>query len=399
MFLDLLARRNPGLLDAAVGLHQAGLLPANCFVLDLDAIRANATVIRAEADRLGLTVYAMTKQLGRNPDACRAIIAGGIGAAVAVDMADARATTAAGMRLGHLGHLVQVPRAEAAAAASMQPEHWTVFSLDKAAEAAAAARAAGYEQPLLARIQQPDDEFYPGHEGGFEADSIAEVADRIDALDGARFAGITTFPALVFDPAAGSLRATRNLATLQQAKTALRAAGREHSEVNGPGTTSTVALARLAEAGVTQVEPGHALTGTTPLHATDDLPELPAICYLSEVSHRHRDRGYFFGGGLYVDPVFPPYPVQALVGDEPGALRRLPAELPPPAAIDYYGQLDLAGAGPVPAGTSVLLGFRAQAFVTRAYTAGVVGVQSGQPRVAGIWSADGSAACWPGAGA
>jgi hypothetical protein len=98
---------------------------------------------------------------------------------------------------------------------------------------------------------------------------------------------------------------------------------------------------------------------------------------------------------MYVDPVFPPYQVRAVVGREPGATALLPATLPPPAAIDYYGQLDLAGAPPVAVGDTVVFGFRAQAFVTRAYTAGIAGIASGRPRVAGIFSADGREASWP----
>jgi hypothetical protein len=39
------------------------------------------------------------------------VIAGGIDAGVAVDMSGARALRDGGMRLGHVGHLVQVPRA------------------------------------------------------------------------------------------------------------------------------------------------------------------------------------------------------------------------------------------------------------------------------------------------
>jgi predicted amino acid racemase len=394
MFLDLLRRRNPALVDAAIRLHQSGELPANTFAIDLDAVTANASVISAEADRLGLAPLAMTKQMGRNPDYCRAIMAGGIAASVAVDMECARATARAGMHLGHIGHLVQVPRAEARAAADLRPANWTVFNDEKAREAAQAAAASGREQPLLARIIASDDEFYSGHEGGFDADDVLAVADRLDALGSARFAGITTFPALLFDQRTGTVRATRNLATLETAAKRLIDAGRVEVQINGPGTTSSAALAALAAAGVTQVEPGHALTGTTPWHAIVDLPELPGVCYVSEVSHLHGGRAYCFGGGMYVDPVFPPYQVRAVVGREPDATALLPATLPPPAAIDYYGQIDLTGGPTVSVGDSVVFGFRAQAFVTRAYTAGIAGVASGRPRVVGIHAANGSATSW-----
>jgi predicted amino acid racemase len=213
------------------------------------------------------------------------------------------------------------------------------------------------------------------------------VAERLDSLDGASFAGLTTFPALLYDPAGCVVRATPNLGTLARASEALRAAGREAVELNAPGTTSVRTLAALADAGATQVEPGHALTGTTPWHATEDLPERPAMLYLSEVSHRHAGRSYCFGGGLYIDPVFDPYPVTALVGSDPDAVleRRVGAELPAADAIDYYGQLDAAAA----TGDSVVFGFRAQAFVTRANVVALSGVESDDPAVEGVWTAAG----------
>jgi predicted amino acid racemase len=395
MFLDVLRRRNSRLVEASIELHQRGELPANTFVYDLDAVSENARAIATEAGRLGLTVYAMTKQIGRNPDFCEALKAGGIDAVVAVDMADARATYRAGMRLGHLGHLVQVPRAELPAALAMRPEHLTVFSMQKVREAAAVSAELGRQQAILVRLYAPDDEFYSGHEGGFPAEDIVRVADEIDGLEGVRFAGVTTFPALLFDPAMRSLRRTHNLRTLEKATADLRAAGRDDLEINAAGTTSSAALPVLAAAGVTQVEPGHALTGTTPLHAVEDLAELPAACYVTEVSHLYEGRAFCFGGGMYVDPVFPPYRVRAVVGRDPGSTTLLDATLPPAEAIDYYGQLDLSGASDVEVGDSVVFGFRIQAFVTRAYTAGLTGLAAGEPRVAGIWTATGEPTSWP----
>jgi len=395
VFLDVLRRRNPAFLEAVIGLHQDHRLPANAYALDLDTVRANAEIMRREADRHGLEVFAMTKQVGRARGFLDALLAGGIDAGVAVDMADARPMVAAGMTLGHLGHLVQVPQAEAAAAAGLEPRNWTVFSDDKAAEAAAASRAAGRTQDLLARIHAPGDRFYSGHEGGFAADDVVAVAERIERLDGARFAGLTTFPALLFD--AGEVRPTPNLGTLARAAERLRAAGVTALRINAPGTTSSSVLGVLAEHGATQVEPGHGLTGTTPLHRERDLAELPAVCYVTEVSHRHAGRAFAFGGGLYIDPVFPPYQVRAVVADRPGLedARTLDASIPPPEAIDYYAQLD-AGDGPGPrTGATVVFGFRPQAFVTRAYVAGITGVATGHPEVAGLWTTDGREATWP----
>src|SRR5262245_14717055 len=118
MFLDVLRRRNPAFIEAAMRLHQEGRLPANSYVLDLDAVEHNARPLNTQADRFGLKIFAMTKQVGRSSSFCRAVMRGGIDRSVAVDMACARATHRAGMKVGHLGHLQQIARAEARAAAS-----------------------------------------------------------------------------------------------------------------------------------------------------------------------------------------------------------------------------------------------------------------------------------------
>jgi predicted amino acid racemase len=397
MFLDLIRRRNPRLIEQAIALHQAGRLPANAYVIDLDAVEASARLIAAAAKKHNLKVYAMTKQMGRNASFCQAALRGGIDKAVAVDMECARATRRAGMALGHLGHLVQVPRAEAAAAAAMKPDHWTIFNMEKAAEAAAANRQLGQTQGLLARINAEGDRFYRGHEGGFAAADIVAIADRLDALEGARFAGVTSFPALLFEEATGKVKPTPNLATLERAAEALAKAGRRDIEINTPGTTSSAVLEALASAGATQVEPGQGLTGTTPLHAVQDLPETPAVVYLSEVSHLHGSEAFCFGGGLYIDPVFPAYPVKAVVAREPtsAASALAPVDIPSPAAIDYYGMIDASGLAKPRVGDSVVFGFRPQAFVTRAYVVGVKGLSTGKPIVETIHDALGRPADWP----
>ena len=389
MFLQVLLRRNRAFLEAAVALHGAGEIPAGSYVLDLDAIAANSAAFCAEAHRRDLTVLAMTKQVGRAPGALDAMAGGGADGFVAVDMACARAIIANGHRLGHLGHLVQVARGEAAEAASLAPDYWTVFSARKAAEAAAAAAAAGRTQNLLVRVCDGGDEFYPGHEGGVPLDELDAFIDLLDALAGARFAGLTTFPALLFDPGTGGARTTRNVETLgRAAELARRRLGPDATvAINAPGTTSIAVLDQLADAGATQVEPGHGLTGTTPLHVTADLPERPAICYLSEVSHLHGGVPLCFGGGFYIDPVFEPYSPRALIATDPADLDHEPVamDFPDPAGIDYYARLHPPSSRQVREGDTVICGFRAQAFVTRAAVVGLSGVATGTAAVAGCW--------------
>ena len=397
MFLKALQARNRAFLEAAVALHQAGRVPAGAYLLDLDTMTENARAMSAEAGRLGLDVLAMTKQIGRNPPALDALQAGGVNRFVAVDMACARPIHANGHRVAHVGHLGQIPRHEAAQAAAMRPDYWTVFNEEKATEAARAANAQGHEQALIARVQAPGDTFYSGHEGGFDAGDVEAVADALDRTPGGRFAGLTTFPALLFDEDSGEARPTPNLATLHAAASRLARQGRQDIVINAPGTTSAHVMAALADGGATQVEPGHGLTGTTPLHARTALPERAAMLYLTEVSHLYQGRAYCFGGGLYIDPVFAPYPLKALVGSDAEAAlaQEVAAATPDPAMIDYYGQLLPESYQRVAVGDTVIFGFRAQAFFTRALIAPIAGIASGTPEAKGVWTPDGRPASWP----
>ncbi|MDE0699307.1 MAG: alanine racemase [Acidimicrobiaceae bacterium] len=399
MFLKPLLAKNPKFVAAAIKLHRAGAIPANSYVIDLDTVAANTRSLMDEARAQQLTVYAMTKQIGRAPGALDVVTAAGIDGYVAVDMDCARPITNNGHNLGHLGHLVQIPFAEAAEAATMQPDYWTVFSHNKATEASKAAEQSGRIQNLLVRVFDPNDEFYTGHEGGVTIEELPKMIDHIGKLPGARFAGVTTFPALLFDAGNASTRTTSNVMTLARAvEIAQRHLGSGYGslEVNAPGTTSTAVLGQLNDIGATQVEPGHGLTGTTPLHAVTDLPEQPAVLYLSEVAHIHQGTPFCFGGGLYIDPVFGRYNTTALVAHDPSEISTAPigVDIPDPAAIDYYAKLHPSKARTFQEGATVIFGFRIQAFVTRALVTCVTGAATSTPSVTGVWDAKGNPTSW-----
>jgi predicted amino acid racemase len=386
MFLKPLMRRNEMFLRTIAEMHASGGVPANSFTLDLDTVTKNARIMASEAHRLNLKVFAMTKQMGRNIDFCNALAEGGISAAVAVDMDCARAVANSRLTIGHLGHLVQVPSHEAAEASGLNPAYWTIFNLEKAREAASAALTQSRKQDLLVRIYDENDEFYFGHGGGLPAKEVIEIADSLDNLEGARFAGITTFPALLFSEGEGEVRETPNLKTIERTRKLLEKRGGAF-EVNTPGTNSSVLFQMLSDAGSTQVEPGHALTGSTPLHAIrEDLPEIPAAAYVTEVSHEFLGKFYCFGGGLYIDPVFASYQINCLVAPRGNYDDAFLAEIeiPEPAAIDYYGLITPPVGKTISVGDTVILGFRIQAFVTRANVVAIRGVHSGRPEIMSI---------------
>jgi predicted amino acid racemase len=397
MFLKKLIERNPEFIKAVITLHQEGKIPPNSYVLDLDTMEKNAAIIATEGRRLGMKVFPMTKQFGRNPKAMEVFARQGLDHYVAVDMGCAIPIHKSGYKVGHIGHLVQIPVSETSAAASFLPDFWTVFNKEKAIAASNAAGKLGRKQSLLARIFTDGDIFYMGHEGGFQAEEIIEIADFMDSLADAQFAGITTFPALLFDEKTRTVNPTPNLKTLEITLAALQKAGRTNIEVNAPGTTSKVVMEMLANAGATQVEPGHGLTGTTPLHAVQDLPEDPAVLYLSEISHIHNGKPYCFGGGLYVDPVFQEYEMRVLTGKTPELAIKtsVPVKIPPPSAIDYYGILQPEDERKFNIGDSVIFGFRIQAFVTRSYVVPISGMKNGRPLVEGIYTSDGNKSEWP----
>jgi len=396
MFLNVLQRRNPQLIEAAVELHQQNRIPSNCYILDLDRIEENSKMILDEAGKNNMKVFAMTKQIGRESSAIQTLIRQGISHFVTVDIQGARAVVAAGGKLGHVGHLVQIPKGEIPWVAAQNPEYWTVFSFEQA-EAISQALGKGQKQKVLVRIQKDGDTFYRGHEGGFSANLIIETAKKLDSMEGIEFAGITSFPCLLFNNEKKDVYSTPNQSTLVEAAEKLSAAGWTSIEINTPGTTSTEVISYFAKGGSTQVEPGHGLTGTTPLHAVKDLPESPAVIYVSEISHFYRDQAYCFGGGLYVDPVFPTYDMKCLTasGRESILHRECSIELPADNAIDYYGMLHPEKDMKINIGDTVLMGFRPQTFVTRAYTASVSGISKGTPKVESISYGDGRRIQWP----
>ncbi|MCV4796404.1 alanine racemase, partial [Escherichia coli] len=79
----------------------------------------------------------------------------------------------------------------------------TVFTLDKAREVSAAAVKAGRVQSVLLKVYSDDDFLYPGQESGFVQHSLHEVVAEIKKLSGLHLAGLTHFPCLLWDEAAG----------------------------------------------------------------------------------------------------------------------------------------------------------------------------------------------------
>ena len=391
MFLDVLMRRNSKFLSAIQMLHQHGSLPTNSYALDLDAIETNSSLLFNAGQIHGLEVIAMTKQIGRNPNACSAIKAGGIRAAVAVDLECAIYSTINGLPISHIGHLVQIPKAQIAEAMKLKPKTWTVFSLEQARWISDNAKRSNETQDISLRVWDEACIFYKGHEGGFHVSEALKMTAEIERLPNLKVAGVTSFPALLFNKEQRSLQVTENAKLITRvAESVEKLLGRSVIR-NMPGTTSVGAMELLSDAGATQVEPGHGLTGTTPISSFEDTPEIPAVAYVTEVSHHHNGRAYVFGGGLYRDPVLGEVTTKALVLTHSGDFQTYVADMPPAGSIDYYAALEANGMDLLPPiGSTVIFGFRPQVFVTRGLTVGISDVQ-GNPKSHRAYGASGAA--------
>ena len=67
MFIEAIKEGNFKLVKTALNFHQKGLILPDSYILDVDTIIDNAKIILEEANRNGIKLYAMTKQIGRIP--------------------------------------------------------------------------------------------------------------------------------------------------------------------------------------------------------------------------------------------------------------------------------------------------------------------------------------------
>jgi predicted amino acid racemase len=386
VFLDTVLTRNPELVESAAELHTSGAIPPDTYVIDLDAVEANARLLAAEAERLGMTLWFVAKQFGRNPELIRAI-AQHIPRFAAIDLPEARILHASGARAGNLGHLVQIPTRSLPEVLAWRPEAVTVFDAANAEAVGREAERLGTVQDVLVRLQGAPGTVYPGQEGGVPLDRLDDFAERVERLPGVRIAGVTAFPCVLCDPVTGEPEPTANLPLAVAARDRLAARGHEGLKLSAPSASSVTTLALLARHGATHAEPGHALTGTTPLHAVDThQPERPAYVYVTEVAHTLADgRPAVLGGGFYPRARIK----QALL---PRSGARLAVQDAPAENIDYYRLLDVpATPDAARIGDTAVLAFRTQIFVTRSNVAVVAGLSRGTPRLCGLYDALGRA--------
>ncbi|ECC1692544.1 YhfX family PLP-dependent enzyme [Salmonella enterica subsp. salamae] len=384
MFIDALKRQNPALISAAITLWQQGKIVPDSWVIDVDQVMENGQRLLDVARQYGISLYLMTKQIGRNPWLADKLLRLGYEGIVVVDYKEARIMRRAGLPVAHQGHLVQIPSGQISDAVTQGTDVITLFSLEKAREVSIAAVKAGREQSVMLKVYGKNDFLYPGQESGFPLAYLADVVGEIRRLPGLRISGLTHFPCMLWDEKSDQTMPTPNLNTLVEARRELEGVGVGIEQLNAPSASSCSSLPLLAKYGVTHAEPGHALTGTIPCNQKGDQPERIAMLWLSEISHHFRGDSYCYGGGYYRRGH-----VQNALVFTPNNDTPLEAKLKPvdDSSIDYY--LPLAGEFPV--SSAAVFCFRTQIFVTRSDVVLVSGIQRGAAEIVGRYDSLGNA--------
>ena len=382
MFVKRLQKDNPKFIDAMVHLQQAGQLLPDSYAVDMERFRANGKAIADSAKAKGIKLYFMLKQIGRNPVLAQELVKLGYDGAVVVDFKEAQVMMRHNIPIGNVGHLVQIPEGMVKDVVAYGPEVITVYTADKVRSISRAAAELGREQKLLIRVFGDGDMIYPGQTAGIHLNDLKSFVEEIRGLPGIRIAGITSFPCFLYNAEVDDIAPTPNLDTVLKAKEILLGCGITPEIINTPSTTCCRTLELMAEHGCNCGEPGHGLTGTTPLHVEHEQPEGSCIAYVSEISHNFDGLGYCYGGGFYRRG----HAEHALVGRSFADLR--PMKVIPPAveAIDYHFGLSEG----CTVGETVIMAFRFQVFVTRSDMVLIEGVASGEPRISGVWDSLGN---------
>ncbi|GEK92151.1 YhfX family PLP-dependent enzyme [Alkalibacterium kapii] len=380
MFLEMVKKRNPELIDFAVSLHQRGIILPDTYVIDLDKIKENAEKMVKKADSLGIELYFMTKQIGRNPKIAETIIEAGIKKAVVVDFREAEIMMENNIPIGNVGHLVQLPTHFIKKIIIYGVDYITVYSMEKLRQVNRVAEELNIKQKIMLRIIDDNDSLYPGQYGGFQLDKLREKLKTMRSFEYCEIAGLTSFPCILYDKDIKDFKLTHNVQTLLKAKKMMENNGFNIVDMNVPSATSIKTLPLIEEIQGTQGEPGHALSGTSPMHADIELEEKPAYVYVSEISHNSSNSAFVFGGGYYARGN-----LENVLIDKEGKRTQSKVKPFPSDNIDYYLEIN----GKQTVGATAIMAARTQIFVTRSQVALVKGLNSNNPELVGIYTSQG----------
>lgn len=378
MFIKALLNNNPSLANYALEAHHKGIVYPDSYIIDLDCIIENAKREIEVAEMVHVRLYGMLKQLGRNPIVAKEILSLGFDGMVAVDASEALLYIKEGLKLGNVGHLVQIPTQLVKPIVSSNPEIVTVYSLEKTQEIDEACKDLRKIQKIMLKVVDRDDVVMKGQQGGFLLEQLPDIVSSIRRMNHVSIGGVCGFPCFSAEPGEMEATPTHNAFTVKKAADYLCSVGYSDLMVNMASVNCTATIPLVAKEGGTHAEPGHGLTGTTPLHVKGGMAERIGYVYLSEISHNWEGHSFCYGGGYYRRG----HATHALIGANKAEAHVFP---PKPDCIDYYFELNCEEK----VGEPVLMCFRTQMFTTRSRIVIVKGLSLGTPEIVGTFRGTG----------
>ncbi len=377
MFLERLKENNSKLVEFAFDAHNKGTILPDTYILDYDTIMANGKIMLDEAKEHNVRLFFMLKQIGRNPEIAKGLMDLGFAGCVAVDYKEALLMIDNFIPLGNVGHLVQVPKKAMRKILSSKPEVVTVYSKETIKEINDVCADLHLSQPLLLRVMDENSKLYSGQVGGFKISELDDALGYIKTLEHVTLGGFTVFPALLYDEASNEIKETANMQAMYKAKEIAEKYEYKDLLINLPSATCYASIPLIEQLGGNNGEPGHGLSGTTPLHKYTRQPENVGYVYVSEVSHNFEDKAYCYGGGHYRRG----HMENVLVGTSPADATMAKISAPDDDSIDYYFEIDRNEH----VGDACIMCFRTQMFTTRSTIAVVRGLHADHGVISGYY--------------
>lgn len=382
MFLNVTLKKNIDLIKATFFLHQKGKVLPDTYIIDVDTFLNNAKKLLEEANNKDIKLYFMLKQLGRNPYLAKELVKLGYSGAVVVDYKEALVMIKNNIPIGNVGHLVQIPKAILKKIVAYMPEIITVYSFEKIIEIDNVAKELNLKQNIMLKVYDDKDIMYSGQLAGFHLNTLESLVKEIKSkCSNIKIKGITSFPCFLYNYDKRDITPTNNLETIKKAIKILQNNNIKIDIVNTPSATCCNTISKIKNNGGNCGEPGHGLTGTTPMHAFYNLEEIPCVIYLSEISHNFKENSYCYGGGHYRRS----HIEKALVGKCIEDSKIVKVTPPKDESIDYYFGINEQCC----ISSTVIMAFRFQIFVTRSDIALVKGIASGNFNIIGIYDSQG----------
>ncbi|WP_311678758.1 alanine racemase [Sneathia vaginalis] len=375
LFLKRLLDTNKAFVDASLNLYKKGLILPDSYCIDVDMFLENAKNILNEAKKYNINLFYMLKQVGRNPYLAKKLEDLGYKGAVCVDFKEVEVMMKNNLKLCNIGHLVQIPKNMLSRVIEYGVEIITVYSYDMIKEISNIALSLNKTQDIMLRILDENSEIYPGQEAGFSVNEVKELIPKLKDLKGVKLNGITSFPCFLYSPDEKCIKETNNLFSVLEVNEFLKKQNLYVKHINLPSVSTVENIKKIYSYGGTDAEPGHALTGTTPLNIDSGI-EIPAYLYISEISHVFKNNSYFYGGGYYPRG----HMKHGYIDNKIVNVNNFNA-----TNIDYYLSLE----GKYNIFDPIILCFRTQMFVTRSDIVLIEGIHSNNIHIVGIYNTQG----------